>query len=86
MKNYINTDRATFLVKFAWKSTNNTFIFQDIDQLIEILEKYDINGIEHFRELDIDNKFKRVSKQRLLTVLCNGGKQEEKLKNHYFFN
>lgn len=84
--NYLNTDRATFLVKFAWKSTNNTFIFQDIESLIFILENYDVNGIEHFKELDTDNKFKRVSKHRLLTVLCNGGELEHKLRNHYYFN
>ena len=85
-KHILNTDRRTFLISFLHRSTNNTFIFQEPNELKFILETYDNTGIEKIQEFNRSkNKFLRISKKDILKVCSWETETAEYLKTHYFF-
>ena len=87
MKNSINLDRRTFLITFAWKSSDKKFIFNTDIQLMYLIKNFNINGIESIKEFNsLKNSFKRVSKKSVLACLIHNTEASIFLENHSFFN
>ena len=86
MKNtVINTDYHTYLIKFQWKSTNNRFIVQG-SGLMEVLKEYDKNGVEYIKEFDpVKCTFKRIAKDKLLSMFTWDTETHLYLEDHYYF-
>jgi len=86
MKTCLNTDRRTFLVQFDWKNTDSIYIFQNGNDLIELLKNND-KPIKFIKEFDRQSySFKRVSKKDLLNVFSWDTETDIYLNNnHYFF-
>lgn len=81
----VNTDLHTFLVKFQFQSTNNRFIVQG-SGLMEVLKKYDLNGVEYIKIFDpVKCTFKRVSKKFILSFFSWETEVYLYLKDHYYF-
>ena len=69
LKKILNLDKRTYLIKFAWKATENKFLFQSGHDLMHLLKNKDNNGIEYIKEYDaVKDKFIRISKKDLLTA------------------
>lgn len=84
-KTIINTDLHIFLVSFRYKSTDNRFIVQE-HGLIEVLKKYDLNGIESIKIFEPSKgKFSMVSKKTIFNLFSFDTETIQYLKNHYFF-
>jgi hypothetical protein len=81
----INTDIHTFLIKFQFQSTNSRFIVQG-SGLMEVLKKYDLNGVEYIKIFDpVKYTFKRVSKETILSLFSWETEVYLYLKDHYYF-
>lgn len=81
----LNTDTDIFLIKFKFSSTNGKFIFNDINDLPELL-KNNTKGIEYIKRFNNDtNTFKKVSKETILNLSSWETETNLYLKNHYYF-
>lgn len=82
----LNTDTRTFLVKFLFKHTENMFILQGSNALVEVLKKYDQSGIDTIKEYDRSKQaFKRISKRDILNFSSWDTEAFIYLQNHYYF-
>lgn len=88
MKNeFLNMSFRTFLVSFAWKSTDKKFICQGAG-LIEVLKNFgtDSKGVEYIKEFDLyKNTFKRISKETILNQFSWDTENYLYLKSHSYF-
>ena len=84
MKNVLNLDYRTFKITFLIKSSNRNFIFQNGKELVYILKTFDLAGVESIKVLDKE-KFKRVSKNDLLSFFTWDTETMEYLKEHCYF-
>jgi hypothetical protein len=84
---FLNTDRRTFIIKFQNRSTNGRFIFQEPEELVELLKDFDFtSGIEFIKEFQpYKLNFVKVSKEDLLKFCSWNTDAIEYLKNHYYF-
>ena len=84
--NYINTDQRTFLIKFAWTISGGRFIFQEGDDLMNLIKEKGSRGIEYIKEFDpVKGTFKRVSKQSVLDTFSFDTEPYLYLQNHWYF-
>ena len=83
----INTDKRTFLIKFQYRSTNGQFMFQEPEELCELLKDFDYTaGIEYIKEFEPNKyKFTQVTKESILNFCKWHTESFEYLKNHYYF-
>ena len=82
----LNTDRRTFLVELQFKMTENIFLVQGAEALMNVLKKYDLNGIKYIKELDRHkHSFKRISKKDILNFASWETEAFIYLQNHYYF-
>ena len=87
MKNIINTDFRTLLIKFQFQSTNGQFIckFSELPTVLKELNQpgHDIQYIKEFDPVKV--KFKHISKPDILH-LFKDTEHEEYINDHYYFN
>lgn len=81
----IKANDWTFLVEFQFQLGRDKYIC-DKKSLIEVLEKYDINGVVRIMAY-VPNKrtFQRISKKDILKLYEWDLESYEKLVKHYYF-
>ena len=83
---YFNTSTRIFLVTFLFGGSNKKFIINEPIELKNVLQKFDVGGIESIKEFDFKtDKFKRVAKKDVLDWSNYCTETEIYLSKHYYF-